>query len=158
MNLVKVHWDFFKLCKNAGADPNNQLLHNESGRPCVLIVKLKYKGKKRDFVVPMKSNIVSNTDKKTFFALPPNSRTRPGNYHGIYYIKLFPIHKKYIQPYLIDGNIYMQSIKAIIDEVDNERKIIDACQKYLIEYEKGNKNHYTPDIDLIIEQIDKMKS
>jgi hypothetical protein len=50
----------------------------------------------------------------------------------------------------------MQSIKAIIDEPDNERKIIESCQNYLNEYENGNKNYYTPDIDLIIQQIDKM--
>ena len=156
MNLVKVHWKFFELCKEAGADPNNQLLHNESGRPCVLILKLKYKGEDRDFVVPMKSNVSANTDRNTFFALPPNSRTKPGNYHGIYYVKLFPVHKKYIQPYLIDGNAYLQSIKTIIDDLDNEKEIVDACQNYLIEYENGNKNYYTPNIDLIIEQIDKM--
>lgn len=46
MNLVKIDDQFFAMCKNAGADPNNQLLHNEAGRPCVLILKLKYKGQK----------------------------------------------------------------------------------------------------------------
>ncbi len=50
----------------------------------------------------------------------------------------------------------MQSIKAIIDTPDKEREIINACQNYLMEYEKGNRNYYTPDIDLIIEQIDKL--
>lgn len=155
MNLVKVHWKFFKECKSAGADPHNQLLHNEAGRPCVLIIKLTYKGKKRDFVVPMKSNIVANTDKNTFFALPPNARTKPGNFHGIYYVKLFPVQKSYIQPYLISENAYMQNIKSIIDRPDNQREIINACQQYLNEYEMGNRNSYTPEIDLIIEQIDK---
>ena len=127
MDLVKVHWKFFKDCKSAGADPHNQLLHNEAGRPCVLIIKLAYKGKKRDFVVPMKSNIAANTDKNTFFALPPNARTKPGNFHGIYYVKLFPVHRSYIQPYLINGNAYMQNIKSIIDRPDNQREIINAC-------------------------------
>ena len=41
MNLVKVKDTFFKECKSQGADPYNQLLHNEAGRPCVLVVKLK---------------------------------------------------------------------------------------------------------------------
>lgn len=153
MKIVKVHEDFFDKCRNLGADPNNQLLHNETGRPCVLLIKLKYKGENRDFVVPMKSNIVANTDKKTFFALPPNKRTRVGNYHGIYYVKLFPIDRKYIQPYLIGRNTYMQTIQAILDKPGNEREIVRACQNYLIEYEKGNKNYYTPNIDLIIEKI-----
>lgn len=153
MNLVKVHKDFFAACKNAGADPDNQLLYNEAGRPCVLLIRLKYKEKNRDFVVPLKSNIVPNTDNKTFFALPPNSRTRLGNYHGIYYVKLFPIDRKYIQPYLTEGNTYMQGIKTIIDNPINEREIIDACQNYLIEYENEKKNYYTPNIDLIIEKV-----
>ena len=153
MKLVKVHEDFFKKCKSLGADPCNQLLHNEAGRPCVLLVRLKYKGENRDFVVPMKSNIAASTDRKTFFALPPNKRTKTGNYHGIYYIKLFPIDRKFIQPYLIAGNAYMQTMQAIIDKPDNEREIVKACQNYLIEYDKGNKNYYTPDIDLIIEKI-----
>lgn len=93
MNLVKVKDTFFKECKSQGADPYNQLLHNEAGRPCVLVVKLKYKGVKRNFVVPLKSNITANTDKTTYFALPPNSKTKSGNFHGVYYIKLFPIEK-----------------------------------------------------------------
>lgn len=153
MKLFKVHENFFNSCKSLEADPCNQLLHNEAGRPCVLLIRLKYKGENRDFVVPMKSNIAANTDKKTFFALPPNKRTKLGNYHGIYYVKLFPIDRKYIQPYLIVGNTYMQTIQAIIDKPDNEREIVNACQNYQAEYEKGNKNYYTPDIDLIIEKV-----
>ena len=47
----------------------------------------------------------------------------------------------------------MQMIQKIIDKPDNEREIINACQNYLIEYEKGSKNYYTPDIDLIIGKI-----
>lgn len=148
MNLVKVEHDFFEMCKINGADPYNQLLHNEAGRPCVLIVKLKYKGEKRDFVVPMKSNITPSTDKNIYFPLPPNKGTKTGNFHGIYYVKLFPIQKKYIKPYLYDKDKYLKGIKAIIDA--NEKTIINACQNYLDEYEKGNKNAYTPDIDAII--------
>lgn len=151
MNLVKVDTAFFSMCKKNGADPNNQLLHNEAGRPCVLIIKLKYKGHYRDFVVPMKSNIAPITDKKTYFALPPNSRTRSGNFHGIYYVKLFPISRKYIKPYLYDKNKYLCGIKTIID--DNEKEIITACQNYLDDYENGNKNAYTPDVDAIIQLL-----
>ena len=152
MNLVKVKGNFFKKCKKNGADKNNQLLHNEAGRPCVLIVKLKYKGQKRSFIVPLKSNITPNTDKNTFFALPPNSRTRPGNFHGIYYVKLFPITKKYVQPYLYKGDEFLTKVVEIID--DNDDIIIRACQDYLDEYVKGNRNAYTPDIDAIIKILD----
>ena len=153
MNLVKVKDTFFKKCKTQGADKNNQLLHNEAGRPCVLIVKLKYKGQKRSFIVPLKSNIASNTDRNTFFALPPNSRTKPGNFHGIYYVKLFPIAKKYVQPYLYKNNDYLTKIANII--VDNDNMIIKACQDYLDQYMNGNRNAYTPDIDAILEVLDR---
>ncbi len=153
MKLVKVQKNFFEKCKNLGADPYNQLLHNEAGRPCVLIMKLIYKGKYRDFVVPMKSNISPKTDKATFFALPPNKRTRAGNYHGIYYIKLFPINRIYIQPYLISEDKYMQNIQKIFDKPENKKEIIGYCQNYLTQYEAGNKNYYTPDIDLIIDKV-----
>lgn len=153
MNLVKVKSNFFKKCKNNGADKNNQLLHNEAGRPCVLIMKLRYNGQKRNFIVPLKSNITPNTDKNTFFALPPNSRTKPGNFHGIYYVKLFPITKKYVQPYLYKGDDFLTGIVNIIDNNDNT--IIKACQDYLDEYEKGNRNAYTPDIDAIIKVLNE---
>jgi len=44
-------------------------------------------------------------------------------------------------------------VKKHID--DNEKEIITACQNYLDNYEKGNRNLYTPDIDKIIELLDK---
>ena len=152
MNLVKVQKRFFDCCKLNGADPKNQLLHNEADRPCVLLLKLNYKGKKRDFVVPLKSNIKPNTDRKTFFPLPPNPNTRENNFHGIYYIKLFPIQKKYLQRYQYSGNPYLCKVKSIIDK--NERNIVNACQRYLDDYSKGKRNHYTPELDLIIDFLD----
>ena len=91
-------------------------------------------------------------DKNTFFALPPNSRTKPGNFHGIYYVKLFPIIKKYVQPYLYEGDTFLTKVVNIIDT--NDDTIIKACQDYLNEYIKGNRNAYTPDIDAIIELLD----
>ena len=115
-------------------------------------MKLKYNGQKRSFIVPLKSNITPNTDKNTFFALPPNSRTKPGNFHGIYYVKLFPITKKYVQPYLYKGDEFLTRIVDIID--NNSGTIIKACQDYLDEYANGNRNAYTPDIDAIIKILD----
>ena len=110
----------------------------------------------KNFVVPLKSNITANTDKTTYFALPPNLKTKSGNFHGVYYIKLFPIEKKYIQPYLYKGNVFLEGIKNIID--GNDKIIISACQDYLNEYEQGNRNKYTPDIDAIIELLNKKQS
>jgi hypothetical protein len=33
----------------------------KTARPCVLIIRLKYKGQNRSFAVPLRSNISSNT-------------------------------------------------------------------------------------------------
>lgn len=89
MQLVKVGEQFYQECKKHGTD--KELLFNKSGRPCVLIVKLKYKGQNHKFVVPLRSNISANTPRNQYFALPPNSATKSGNRHGVHYIKLFPI-------------------------------------------------------------------
>lgn len=70
IKLVKVKQSFYDLCnENNVAD---ELLFNECGRPCVLIVKLKYKGQLRDFVVPLRSNISKSTPRSQYFSLPPN--------------------------------------------------------------------------------------
>ena len=98
VQLVKVAELFYKECKLRGTD--KELLVNKKGRPCVLVVKLRYKGKNRKFVVPLRSNIAQNTPKEQYFALPPNSSTKDGNRHGVHYIKMFPIDDKYIQKYI----------------------------------------------------------
>lgn len=146
MQIVKVSDQFYIDCKVHGTD--KELLFNKSGRPCVLIVQLKYKGKKQDFIVPIWSNIVSNTPKNQYFPLPPNPSTKSGNRHGVHYIKLFPIDKKYIQKYRINNNQFLLQVKSILDK--NETDIISACQCYLTEYENGNKHPMSPDIDGIL--------
>lgn len=123
-------------------------MFNKNGRPCVLIVQLKYKGKKQDFIVPIRSNIVSNTPKSQYFSLPPNASTKSGNRHGVHYIKLFPINKKYIQKYRINNNQFLLQVKSILDK--NEKEIIVSCQNYLKEYENGNGHPMSPDIDGIL--------
>lgn len=47
----------------------------------------------------------------------------------------------------------MQNIQKIIGKPENKKEIIDYCQNYLTQYEAGNKNYYTPDIDLIIDKV-----
>ena len=151
MRLVKVSKQFYIDALTNGT--NKELLENEAGRPCVLIVDLVYKGKKIKFVVPLRSNISSNTPSKQFFSLPPNSRTKPGKHHGIHYIKMFPINNKYINNYLISGNNYLIGIKQIIDK--NESAIIKACQDFLTDYENGKGTLFTPDIDGILNWVNK---
>ena len=146
MKLVKVKNSFYTKCRQNHTDA--ELMYNEQGRPCVLIVQLEYKGEKRKFVVPLRSNISGKTPRWQYFSLPPNPDTKPGNSHGIHYIKIFPIKDEYIDAYEIDGDNFKLMIKEIIDE--HETDIIDACKNYLEQVEKGNKHPMTPDIDGIL--------
>ena len=146
MQLVKVKQSFYNECKIHNTD--SELMFNECGRPCVLIIQLKYKGVLQKFVVPLRSNISGKTPSSQYFSLPPNPDTKPGNSHGIHYIKLFPIKDKYIDNYLISGDSFKIMIKRIIDK--NEPTIVKACKDYLSEVEKGNKHYMTPDIDGIL--------
>lgn len=104
MRLVKVKQKFYDECK--AHNTNEELMFNECGRPCVLIIQLEYKGVQQKFVVPLRSNISGKTPKWQYFSLPPNSDTKQGNSHGIHYIKLFPIKDEYIDTYLINNDLY----------------------------------------------------
>lgn len=49
MNLVKVSSQFFSDCITHGTD--KELMFNKDGRPCILIMNLKYKGANHKFAV-----------------------------------------------------------------------------------------------------------
>ena len=127
---------------------NDQLLESDAGRPCVLLITLKYRGVKRNFIVPLRSNITSSAPKSHYFALPNTSKTKNGYHAGIHYIKIFPVSKTYIDKFRIDAGSEYELVQKIIDK--NEEVIIKACQDYLNEYEKGNRSPLTPDIDSIL--------
>ena len=134
-----------KLIKKYKAD--TEVLHKK-GRPYVLVIRLKYKGKNQDFAIPLRSNIPASSPKNEYFALPPRSSTKPKNRHGIHYIKMFPVEKKYLNKYRTEGNKFAVLIQDIIDK--NSKQIISECQTYLFEYEKGIKSEYSTDIDLLL--------
>lgn len=149
MKLVKVNQEFYNLISRNHLD--KEILFNEQGRPCVLLIDLEYRGKLRKFVIPMRSNISAKTPSKQYFALPPNSNTRKGCRHGVHYIKLFPIETKYIEKYRINGNFY----DTIINILNNkEKQIISAIQEYLKQCESGNRHQMTPDIDGILRVLE----
>lgn len=150
MRIVKVKQLFFEEYRKYNDD--NQLLESDNGRPCVLILKLKYKGKRQNFVVPLRSNISKNAPKSHFFKLPPTSRTKTGKVAGISYIKLFPITKQYIDKFVVFPGSHMELVKTIIDQ--HEKEIVDECQNYLKNYELGLKSSLTPDIDNILSWLD----
>ncbi len=141
---------------------NNSLLLKYSGdsevlqkstRPYVLVIRLKYKNTDYDFAVPIRSNIPASAPKNQYFALPPRPQTKPKNRHGLHYIKMFPVSKKYLVRYRTDGNIFATLIKNIIDK--NSKQIVAECQRYLDLYSKGIKPQYSTDIDYLIEQLNK---
>ena len=102
--------------------------------------------------MPLRSNIPASAPTWQYFSLPHNNNTKPGNKHGIHYIKLFPISKKYINKYNIDNNEFLQMISEKIN--NNQKEIIDECEKYLVDCELGKKHSMTPNIDGILEWID----
>ena len=117
-------------------------------RPCVLIVKLAYRGKRYDFAVPLRSNISPSTPKWQYFALPPRPGTKSKFRHGIHYIKMFPIDRSSVLRFRTKGNAAATRIKSIIDK--HEKEIIQSCQKYLQDYENGIHPKYSTNIDFLI--------
>lgn len=152
MKLVKVKQSFYDLIAENHVE--NEIMFNEAGRPCVLIVRLKYKGNDRKFVVPLRSNISSRTPARQYFPLPPGRNTRDGNHHGVHYIKIFPIEDEYIDRFRISGRFY-EIIMQILNR--NQARIIQDCQEYLKECEEGKKHPMTPDLDGIIEVLAENK-
>jgi len=67
ISLVKIKQEFYDLCAQHGVA--DELMFNENGRPCVLLVRLRYKGNLGTFVVPLRSNIAPSTVKSEYFSL-----------------------------------------------------------------------------------------
>lgn len=123
----------------------------KASRPCVLIIQLKYKSKRYDFAVPLRSNISPSTPKPQYFSLPPRHTTKDGYRHGIHYIKMFPIDKKTAQKFHVDSPFY-STIKSIIEA--NQKEIISSCQNYLVNYANGHRPKFSTDIDLLIKVLE----
>lgn len=147
MRIVSITRDYFE--KYARGDREFMQKH---GRPCLIVLRLSFRGQKLDFAVPFRSNIAPNVPKDQYFALPPRPTTRPHHRHGIHYIKMFPITKQYQQRFRTDGNRYYESIARIIDS--HEREIITACQAYLNRYEAEGRPRFAVDIDRILYLMD----
>ena len=124
-----------------------------SGPPQINLDR-QYKGVNRSFAVPLRSNISSNTPKDQYFALPTRPTTRAGNHHGLHYIKMFPVTKKYLVRYRTEGNVFATTIQTVIDK--NEKRIVTECQKYLDDYSKGHRLPFSTDIDLLLSILDSL--
>lgn len=150
MEIVKVKQSYYDWLRANRLD--SEILINKEGRPCVLVVRLKYRGENQDFVVPIRSNISPTAPYSQYLSLPPNSQTRPRHHHGVHYIKLFPVDaSKHIDKFHYTPDDHFAKAAGVI--ACHEREIVDCCQKYLLECENGKKNIYTPDIDGIIRML-----
>lgn len=71
MKLSSVKDEFFEMCKF-----DKELLQNTDRRPYLVILRLKYNGKRQDFAIPFRSNISGNVPKNLYFPLPPRPSTK----------------------------------------------------------------------------------
>ena len=138
MKIVSISQDYFDL-----VDGDRELMLKRD-RPCIVVVRLRFRGKRRDFAVPLRSNIAPNVPKDQYFALPPRPTTRPGCRHGIHYIKMFPITKAYQCRFRTEGSAYYETLQRIIDG----NKVLEA---------NFNKNYFAK-IDIRIDKEIKFYS
>ena len=142
MKLVTIRTDLLELYEQ-----DKEVLQ-KSGRPYVVVLRLRYKGQNYDFAIPIRSNIPAAAPKEQYFGLPPRSTTRPYNRHGLHYIKMFPIKKDYQVRYRTDGNSFATLIQEIINK--NTKQIVEECQQYLDRYSTGNRPPFSTDIDFLL--------
>ena len=62
MNIVSISDEFIELCSSG--DREFMIKH---GRPCIIVVRLRFRGKRRDFAVPFRSNIAPTFQKTSTF-------------------------------------------------------------------------------------------
>ena len=110
MKIVKIKSSLIKKYSE-----DTEMLHKED-RPCVLVVRLKYKNKSHDFAVPIRSNIPAASPKNEFFPLATRYSTRDKNRHGIHYIKMFPVDKRFYDKYRTEDNVSAALIKAMVSD------------------------------------------
>lgn len=146
MRLITISDDFYD---ELGDDPEMLTKRN---RPCILMLNLIFRGKRRRFAVPLRSNIAPNAPKNQYFPLPPRPTTKPKHRHGIHYIKMFPIAKRHQQRFRTEGNPYYENLEHVIEQ--NIGVIVGECQAYLDRYEREGKPRYAVDIDRAIRTIE----
>lgn len=148
MKFITVSEEFAKMCET-----DIEFLKKSDIRPHLLVLSLKYKGQKRTFAVPLRSNISPTVPKNQYFSLPPRSKTKPGHRHGLHYIKMFPIEPKYWEKFWVGEKDEYVLYQSIIQ--NNIASIVSECQRYLSEYENGIRPEYSVNIDRIIEILNR---
>ncbi|WP_199618255.1 hypothetical protein [Paenibacillus alkalitolerans] len=125
-----------------------ELMSNENEkRPYLIIVKLKFNGKRQDFAIPFRSNLSNHIPKDQYFPLPPRHTTKKYKIHGLHYLKMFPVKKQYLIKFNISNDTYYVKIYSIISK--KQAEIIEQAQAYLDAYQSGNIQNYATDINKI---------
>ena len=105
IEIVSIKKKFFQICDDS------ELLHNDDlKRPYLIILKLKYRGKKIDFAIPFRSNIPSSAKEWEFYPLPPNSTTKETYHHGLHFIKMFPIKKNTKKSFILQKMSFFRKL------------------------------------------------
>ncbi len=115
---------FFDLCGD------DRELMDKRNRPCIIVVKFRYKGKKLDFAVPLRSNTAPDVTKDQYFALPPRPATKSGRRHGIHCIKMFPMQKRFQRRFRTEGSRYYETLQRTNDA--NTKRIVTESRLTLM--------------------------
>lgn len=151
VRLVAIKQEFFDIF-----DFQTEIMSkdkNGKDRPFLMLLRLKYKGQKRTFALPFRSNIqVNKNTKGLYFALPRRSTTKDKHAHGLHYIKIFPIDAKYCNKFVMKTDEYNDRLVAYIEK--NISTIVKEAQAYLESYEQGARPNYCTDLDRMINAIE----
>lgn len=129
---------------------NSVELEKNEKRPCLVIVKLKYKNTSCNFAIPFRSNISRGATRNEYYPLPPRKTTNKGKKHGLHYIKMFPITKEYIRKYYSENKDNENDITKIEKNIN---LIVSEAQEYLKDYENGIRYNFCTNIDIIFDKI-----
>lgn len=149
IKVVTIKQAFYKLFEK-----NNEIMQKigqeAKDRPCLILVKMKYKGNIHTFAIPFRSNI-GNAPRSTYFPLPKRSTTRDGRKHGLHYSKMFPISDTYLIPYRMGGDFQEELVMAHIEK--NIKQIFTEASSYLKNYEEGKRELFCVDIDDVLKKL-----
>jgi len=128
----------------------------EKDRLNALLVRIKYRGKNREFAIPLSHAIkIKHNHKMTYFGLD-NYDEKNQTIGGLYLKKCLPVNRSIYELAEIKKDPFL-TVQKIID--DNESSIIKKFKTYLDEYiskeAKGWGFRYSTNIDAILNYMDK---
>lgn len=156
IKVVSLKDSFFDLFKDGSDDQILQVKPEHHKRPCLILIKTKYKGRNYTFALPFRSNISKSAPKHTYHPLATNFKTKEKNRHGLHYIKALPVDStKYFNVYIPGGNFKDEFVLAQVEKELPD--IIEEFNIYLRNYEVGVREKFCVDIDnaIIKQNLDK---